>query len=107
MSKLRFHLLNPGPSLISMGFNYFYADADDGSDFIHPGKMDSVYSVEEIKIYENKIPNVIGMSIKDAMYILENSGVTVKINGNGRVVQQSIVAGTPISKSTVIELNLQ
>ncbi len=91
----------------TLGFNYFYQDADDGSDFVRISKFDSAYSVNEIKVYETKIPNVIGMSAKDALYILENLGVAVKINGNGKVATQSEPPGAPIYKNQSIELNLQ
>ena len=88
-------------------FDYFYADADDGSDFIRFAKMDSAYRLEEIRVYEKKIPNVTGMSARDALYVLENSGVTVKLNGQGKVVEQSLAAGTMIDKKTTIELLLK
>ena len=91
----------------ALGLNYFYQDADDGSDFIKPVKMDSAYALEEVKIYENRIPNVIGMSAKDALYILENLGLAVKLSGCGRVTAQSPMVGTPLIKNTTIDLVLQ
>ena len=70
-------------------------------------KFDSAFSVNEIKVYETKIPNVVGMSAKDALYILENLGVTVKINGYGKVATQSEPPGAIIYKNQSIVLNLQ
>jgi cell division protein FtsI (penicillin-binding protein 3) len=91
----------------ALGFNYYYQDADDGSDFIRPTKTDSTYVIQEIRLYDSKVPNVIGMSAKDALYVLENFGLIVKLNGNGKVTEQSIIAGTPITKNASIELNLE
>ena len=58
------------------------------------------------KISERKVPNVIGMGLKDAIYILENSGVQVKVIGSGKIVKQSIAVGKPIDKGAVILLEL-
>ena len=50
---------------------------------------------------EGAIPNVVGMGLKDALYILENLGLEVVISGNGRVQEQSIEAGTPITNKKI------
>jgi cell division protein FtsI (penicillin-binding protein 3) len=42
------------------------------------------------------VPNVVGMGIRDAIFILENRGMTVKVNGCGRVREQSVAAGTKL-----------
>lgn len=52
------------------------------------------------------VPRVIGMGARDAIYILENLGLRVKIEGFGTVVQQSINAGTEIISSREITLKL-
>ena len=42
-----------------------------------------------------KVPNVLGMGLRDALFLLENRGMRVEINGKyGRVKQQSIKPGT-------------
>jgi cell division protein FtsI (penicillin-binding protein 3) len=48
------------------------------------------------------VPSVIGMGLRDAVYILENRGLRVKTEGAGRVVRQSIRPGTRNVKQTVI-----
>ncbi len=57
-------------------------------------------------IAASTIPDVRGMGLKDALYVLENNGLTVQINGKGKVVGQSINAGTPVSKGQSIVLYL-
>lgn len=54
----------------------------------------------------NKVPNVRGMSGMDAVALLSNLGLEVRIVGVGKVKQQSIEVGTPIRKNTVIILEL-
>lgn len=56
--------------------------------------------------YENLLPNVKGMSVKDAIFLLEKLGVHVKVIGKGKVSSQSLRAGTRVKKGQEIILNL-
>lgn len=51
-------------------------------------------------------PNVVGMGLKDAVYLLENMGLKVTATGRGRVMNQSLVAGTNFKKNQNIALIL-
>ncbi len=51
-------------------------------------------------------PNVIGMGLKDAVYLLENMGLKVTATGRGRVMNQSVAAGTNFNKNKNIALIL-
>ncbi|PKA82368.1 cell division protein FtsI (penicillin-binding protein 3) [Ulvibacter sp. MAR_2010_11] len=53
-----------------------------------------------------KMPNVAGMAGMDAVSLLENLGLKVKIVGNGSVTSQSIPSGEPIKKGSQIVLQL-
>jgi cell division protein FtsI (penicillin-binding protein 3) len=55
---------------------------------------------------QNLIPNVIGMGARDAVYLLENAGLNVNLNGSGKVRQQSVQAGSRIVKGTTITIEL-
>ena len=55
---------------------------------------------------EKRIPNVIGMGAKDAVYYLESLGLKVQISGIGKVKSQSIPAGNTIVKGKTIHLRL-
>ncbi len=52
------------------------------------------------------VPDVEGMTLRDAIYILENIGLKVSISGNGRVKRQSLGPGVRASKGRTIELEL-
>lgn len=55
---------------------------------------------------ENTMPSVIGMGARDALYVLENRGLKVKVQGVGRVRQQSLLPGTRLRGQTVtLKLN--
>jgi cell division protein FtsI (penicillin-binding protein 3) len=55
---------------------------------------------------KNTIPNLKGMSGMDAVAILGNLGIKVKVKGIGKVKNQSVPAGGPINKNTTIVLEL-
>lgn len=52
------------------------------------------------------VPNVLGMGLKDALYVLENRGLRVRISGNGMVRRQSIPPGTRARQGTTIVIEL-
>lgn len=55
---------------------------------------------------KNLIPELYGMGIRDAIYLLENKGVRVSYHGIGRVKSQSVQSGQPIIKGSTIHLTL-
>jgi cell division protein FtsI (penicillin-binding protein 3) len=59
------------------------------------------------KINKNLVPNVIGMTAKDAVYLLENRGLIVKLIGYGKVTSQSLNAGIPFGKGQLIKIELK
>ena len=50
------------------------------------------------------MPNLHGMSLMDAVYLLENAGLDVMFSGKGHIVRQSIKKGEFISKNTNVNL---
>jgi cell division protein FtsI (penicillin-binding protein 3) len=53
------------------------------------------------------MPALNGLGLKDALYICESEGLIVKIKGTGKVIDQSITAGSPIAKGQLINLELK
>ncbi len=58
-------------------------------------------SEEEVEIKKNeikkkKVPDVRGMGLRDALYVLENLGLEVEANGFGKVKKQSLKPGARI-----------
>ena len=52
------------------------------------------------------VPNVTGMTLKDALYLLESMGLKVEVVGKGYVTQQSVEPGTKIEKGNRITIQL-
>jgi len=57
-------------------------------------------------IVKDHVPDVTGMTFRDAIYLLEKSGLRVSYEGKGRVSGQSLSPGTRISKGSRIYLRL-
>ena len=53
-----------------------------------------------------RMPDVRGMGLKDALYLLENMNVQVSIKGRGKVKQQSVEPGTSMSDKASVLLDL-
>jgi len=68
-------------------------------------KGNSVQWVEN-KINKNLMPDVKGMTLRDALYVLEKIGLKVRIEGSGRVVEQSEPVGRRVSKGEHIKIKL-
>lgn len=60
----------------------------------------------ENEINNQTVPDVTGMSLKDALYQLESLGLKVLVSGRGNVMKQSIV-GEKISKGMSISIELK
>jgi cell division protein FtsI (penicillin-binding protein 3) len=52
------------------------------------------------------VPDVTGMGLKDALYLLENAGLRVVIKGAGKVKTQSLAGGTKIGNEQTIVIEL-
>ncbi|MBI1836110.1 MAG: transpeptidase family protein [Flavobacteriia bacterium] len=66
-----------------------------------------VIEIKKRNIAKGVVPNVIGLSAKDAVYLIENIGMYVSIKGFGTVIKQSSPAGTPSFHGGLIELTLE
>ena len=74
-------------------------------DVTHHPNQDIALTPKEIG--EKKVPRVIGMGAKDAVYLLESLGLRVHLSGMGKVRNQSIPAGNTLVKGKTIQLRLQ
>jgi cell division protein FtsI (penicillin-binding protein 3) len=63
-------------------------------------------NIEPGSVVKGFVPDVSGLGLKDAVYLLEKEGLQVHIKGRGRVVAQSIAPGSRIPKGQTIVLQL-
>lgn len=57
-------------------------------------------------VNKSLVPNVVDMGLKDALYLLEERGMRVSVRGRGRVVSQSIAAGSRVTPNSSITLGM-
>jgi cell division protein FtsI (penicillin-binding protein 3) len=61
---------------------------------------------QAITMTPKTVPNVVGMNLRDALFALENKGLQVKATGFGTVTNQSIPAGSPATKKSLVFIQL-
>lgn len=61
----------------------------------------------EVATDQNKMPRVVGMGLKDAIYLLESRGLRVGVTGHGRVTSQSVAAGAAVRRGDYVQLVLK
>lgn len=66
-------------------------------------KIEIIDSKESEK---NIVPNVVGMGLRDAIYLLENAGLSVSVQGSGKIRSQSISAGSRFQRGSRITITL-
>ncbi|PLX10735.1 MAG: hypothetical protein C0597_16285, partial [Marinilabiliales bacterium] len=81
-------------------------DDEVSSDWVLTTKLDSCVKLSNRTITQNLMPNVKGMGVKDAVFILENMGLSTELVGRGTIQNQSIAPGTRISKGDLVVLEM-
>lgn len=56
---------------------------------------------------QGKMPNVVGLNVREAIARLERLGLTVRCSGSGYVAQQSVTAGSPCQHGQMVYLKLR
>jgi cell division protein FtsI (penicillin-binding protein 3) len=87
--------------------NIPFKDNSGDSDWIVAIKDNDRIILETRKINNNQVPNVIGMPLNDAVYLLENAKLKVNIEGTGQVINQSQKGGNTLIKGTQIKIILK
>jgi len=77
-----------------------------GADWVAPSTISNSISLKVINTEKPLVPDVTGMSLRDALYLLENKGLKVNFNGRGRVIGQSLSPGSPLLPNATIDLVL-
>ena len=79
----------------------------DEGEYVRWSAEESWMTVEKLEINTEKIPDVRGMGLTDALYLLESEGYEVSVEGYGRVTYQEPAAGTPSQGWDRIKLTLK
>ena len=77
-----------------------------GQEWVSPAKTSEKVAMKLNDTDKPVVPDVSGMPLRDALFILENKGLKVTFKGKGRVVTQSITPGSHLGKDATINLVL-
>jgi cell division protein FtsI (penicillin-binding protein 3) len=120
---------NAGPMVLSEKFKkdstlfYYAGETSDVKEVLNTLSIDyvdssgnqpwsSMYSnnnkpvVKTRWVAKNTMPNVKGMGLKDALFLLEGMNMKVLAKGRGKVTLQSIDPGTAVNKNQLIKIEL-
>jgi cell division protein FtsI (penicillin-binding protein 3) len=112
-------------ALVKDSSAYYYAGATDDlkkvmeelninyKDSVNENDWSRLYAVNYdpvlnlLAVQKNLMPDVKGMGLKDALYLLENINVKVNIKGRGKVKAQSIIPGSALTKNQTVTIELK
>ena len=86
--------------------NISFVDNVNNNEWVTIEQMEQEIVVNPVIFEENIVPDVKGMNITDAVYLLESMGWKVNFEGYGVVKSQSVKPHTELKKGNVINLNL-
>lgn len=75
-------------------------------EWVRAGKNGSAVDWKKNTVGKDIVPDVTGMTFRDAIFLLEKSGLRVFYDGKGRVAEQSLTPGTRIAKGSRIYIRL-
>lgn len=81
-------------------------DMDETAEWVITQNQDSIVRLDRRSVQSDVVPNVHGMGLKDALFLLENIGLRVNVIGFGIVAKQSIEPGVRVKKGDEISIIL-
>lgn len=88
----------------ALGIKTLYAS---NSDYFNVVDTNNGVAYEDFNASKGVMPNVRGMGLRDALYVLGNTGLKIRVKGSGRVIGQSILAGSNIGKGSLVQIELK
>jgi cell division protein FtsI (penicillin-binding protein 3) len=86
--------------------NYQFQSPDPSALWLGVTKDSSSQRLVARHLYDGLVPDVTGMKLKDALYMLEKAGLKAKPSGKGIIRRQNPLPGEPCLKKTTVTLEL-
>ncbi|HSB94734.1 MAG TPA: penicillin-binding protein [Flavitalea sp.] len=83
-----------------------FVDSSKKSDYSKMYSVDYKPVISEQPVVKSQMPDVRGMGLKDALFLLEDIGLNVQVKGRGKVSGQSLAPGLVINKKQQVLLEL-
>jgi len=81
-------------------------EGDPDSEWAGAEINEGIITLTDSKIPEDRVPNVQGMGASNAVFLMENAGLQVRISGIGKVKKQSLTPGAKYQKGQTVLLTL-
>jgi cell division protein FtsI (penicillin-binding protein 3) len=91
---------------ITEGLKIKNLSGNPSTDFVTVKNVDDKLVMSDSPVEEGKVPDVRGMSASDAVFLLENAGLRVKIKGVGKVRVQSLNPGSRVVRGAYVYITL-
>ncbi len=82
------------------------AITDENANYVWAQINKETFQLKGLATKESEVPQLVGMGLRDALTILENQKITVKVIGRGVIKKQSLAAGTRVMKGAKITIEL-
>ncbi len=82
------------------------AITDENANYVWAQINNETFNLKALQTKESEVPQLIGMGLRDALTILENQKIGVKVIGRGVIKKQSLTAGTKVFKGSTITIEL-
>ena len=63
--------------------------------------------ISSLEVAADAMPDVVGMGLKDALFLLESRGLRVQTEGHGRVVSQSLPPHVRVRDGETVSITLR
>lgn len=83
----------------------FYASGS--SQWVNTKTGSTRVDLTDRKVSIKKVPDLKGLAAKDAVYLIERTGMVARVKGYGKVVSQSVKSGQEVYQGGVIEIVLE
>lgn len=87
-------------------FNVPVKDNSEGYGWVTTKTLPENVEIERRTVKDGLTPNVVGMGLRDGVYLLESCGYQVKVQGKGMISKQSMPPGSPARKGQKITIEL-
>jgi len=77
------------------------------TEYVNAVDTNNVMSFREVRYIDGTVPDIIGMGMKDAVFLLGNAGLRPVVKGSGKVVRQSVEPGSRVAKGYPVIVELQ
>lgn len=82
------------------------AQESSNSEYVYMKESKGQALLQTRRFMNDIMPNLKGMGVRDAVFLLQKAGLNVDISGKGDVIYQSIKAGTRVKKGQQVKLKL-